>query len=235
MNGVAISAMGRCLCARPRTRCETSARRRRSDAETARLCRPRAAERCLPGPSHPPPARRRPAPAPQGRKARRRSSSRRSRRPSHRPRPTRSLKVAPPKPFTDPGLAAFRKELTAIAQTQGPPGARQARAGAGLLLAEGKRQRRRQEDRHRGARDRAQPRRQGRLGLGVALANSPPTKPPRPIRTVPNTVCSPAGPEFNPQELEKLAEATKTDLGDWGFTVAGRRRGARHRDSRTRR
>ena len=35
----------------------------------------------------------------------------------------------------------------------------------------------------------------------------------------PNTVCSPAGPEFNPQELEKLAETTKTDVGDWGFTA----------------
>jgi len=34
----------------------------------------------------------------------------------------------------------------------------------------------------------------------------------------PNTVCSPAGPEFNEQELDKLAEATKTDAGDWGFT-----------------
>ena len=33
-------------------------------------------------------------------------------------------------------------------------------------------------------------------------------------------VCSPAGPEFNPAELEKLAESTKTDIGDWGFTAA---------------
>ena len=33
----------------------------------------------------------------------------------------------------------------------------------------------------------------------------------------PNTVCSPAGPDFSPEELEKLAETTKTDLGDWGF------------------
>src|SRR5947209_18371642 len=31
----------------------------------------------------------------------------------------------------------------------------------------------------------------------------------------PNTVCSPAGPEFNPQGLEKPADATKTELGDW--------------------
>jgi hypothetical protein len=36
----------------------------------------------------------------------------------------------------------------------------------------------------------------------------------------PNTVCSPAGPQFNPADLEKLAETTKTDVGDWGFTAA---------------
>ncbi len=36
----------------------------------------------------------------------------------------------------------------------------------------------------------------------------------------PNTVCSPAGPQFNPADLEKLAETTKTDIGDWGFTSA---------------
>ena len=36
----------------------------------------------------------------------------------------------------------------------------------------------------------------------------------------PNTVCSPAGPEFKPEDLEKLVTATKTDLGDWGFTAA---------------
>ena len=33
-------------------------------------------------------------------------------------------------------------------------------------------------------------------------------------------MCAPAGPEFNTQELEKLAETTKTDIGDWGFTAA---------------
>ena len=35
----------------------------------------------------------------------------------------------------------------------------------------------------------------------------------------PNTVCSPAGPDFKAEELEKLANATKTDIGDWGFTA----------------
>src|ERR1043165_1569359 len=43
-------------------------------------------------------------------------------------------------------------------------------------------------------------------------------EPAQPYPDRPNTVCSPAGPEFNPQELEKLAETTKTEVGDWGFT-----------------
>ena len=36
----------------------------------------------------------------------------------------------------------------------------------------------------------------------------------------PNTVCAPAGPEFDTAALEKLAADTKTDVGDWGFTAA---------------
>ena len=105
---------------------------------------------------------------------------------------------------------------------EGPRRARQAGAGEGLLLDEGRGQRRRQEDRHRGARDRAQPRRQGRVGLGDAQRASPPTRPPQPYPDRPNTVCSPAGPEFKTEDLEKLVEATKTDIGDWGFTAQRR-------------
>src|ERR1051325_4784347 len=36
----------------------------------------------------------------------------------------------------------------------------------------------------------------------------------------PNTVCAPAGPEFDVAALEKLAADTKTEVGDWGFTSA---------------
>ena len=31
-------------------------------------------------------------------------------------------------------------------------------------------------------------------------------------------MCSPAGPDFKPDDLEKLAAATKTEPEDWGFT-----------------
>jgi hypothetical protein len=36
----------------------------------------------------------------------------------------------------------------------------------------------------------------------------------------PNTVCSPAGPEFKIEDLEKLVDTTKTDIGEWGYTSA---------------
>jgi hypothetical protein len=35
----------------------------------------------------------------------------------------------------------------------------------------------------------------------------------------PNTVCSPAGPDFKTEDLEKLVAATKTDIAEWGFTA----------------
>jgi hypothetical protein len=35
----------------------------------------------------------------------------------------------------------------------------------------------------------------------------------------PNTVCSPAGPDFKMDDLEKLVTATKTDISEWGFTA----------------
>jgi len=127
--------------------------------------------------------------------------------------------VAPPKPLDDPGLAAFRKELTAIAQ-------RKDRAAlARLVLVQGFFWL--QETGN------AAGKRTGIEALATALNlaakdgsgweslsefAADETAAPYPNR--PNTVCSPAGPEFNPAELEKLAETTKTDIGDWGFTAA---------------
>jgi len=37
------------------------------------------------------------------------------------PAPYTALKVTPPKPYNDPGLAAFRKELIAVAQKKDRP------------------------------------------------------------------------------------------------------------------
>jgi len=135
------------------------------------------------------------------------------------PAPYTALAVAPPKPSTDASLAAFRKDLVAIAQKKD-------RAGlAKLVLAkdffwlkeEGN----------------AAGKKTGIDALATALKlaskdgsgwemlgelASDETASVYPDR--PNTVCSPAGPDFKPEELEKLVTATKTDLGDWGFTSA---------------
>ena len=182
-------------------------------------------------PAMPPPARRRRASCasrpPARRKAlrRRRHKGRAAAGAAAAGRSARALHGARGRP----AQALHRPEPRGVPQgagrdraEKGPRRARQAGAGEGLLLAEGRGQRRRQEDRHRGARDRAavSPPRTARAGR--CSANSPPTRPPRPIRTAPNTVCSPAGPEFKPQDLEKLVAATKTDVGDWGFTAQRR-------------
>jgi hypothetical protein len=134
------------------------------------------------------------------------------------PAPYTALAVAPPKPFNDPGLAALRKELIAVAQ-------RKDRAAlARLVLAQGffwMKEEGNAAGKKTGiealatalglaAKDGS-----GWESLGEFAADE--TAAPFPDR--PNTVCSPSGPQFNPADLEKLAEATKTDIGDWGFTA----------------
>ena len=134
------------------------------------------------------------------------------------PAPYAVLKVAPPKPYADPGLAAFRKELIAVAQKKDRA------ALSRLVLAQGFFWLKETGN--------ATGKRTGIDALATALSlaakdgsgweslsefASDETAANYPDR--PNTVCSPAGPDFNPQDLEKLAETTKTDIGDWGFTA----------------
>ena len=135
------------------------------------------------------------------------------------PAPYTALKVAPPKPHNDPSLAAFRKELAAIAQRKDRPALAKLVTVQGFfwLKEEGN----------------AAGKKTGIEALATALSlaakdgsgwetlaefAADETAQPYPDR--PNTVCAPAGPDFNVQELEKLAETTKTDIGDWGFTSA---------------
>ena len=137
--------------------------------------------------------------------------------PTAPPAPYSVLKVAPPKPSNDPSLAAFRKELAGIAQRKDRPALAKLVTVQGFfwLKEEGN----------------AAGKKTGIEALATALIlaakdgsgwerlgefAADETAQPYPDR--PNTVCSPAGPEFNEQELDKLAEATKTDAGDWGFT-----------------
>jgi hypothetical protein len=133
------------------------------------------------------------------------------------PAPYAVLKVSPPKPFADASLRAFRATLTALAK-------RKDRAALAKLVVT--------KDffwlKEDG--DAARPNKAGIDYLATALnlsakdgsgwdtlaqLTSDETATPYPDR--PNTVCSPAGPDFKMEDLQKLMAATKTDLGDWGF------------------
>lgn len=181
----------------------------------ALIALPAAAQQTLPRPPS-----QMPPPGPSGQKgAPQQQQQQQAQPPMAPPAPYAALKVAPPKPYPDPSLAAFRKDLTAIAQRKDRP------ALAKLVIVQGffwlK------EDGN------AAGKKTGIEALATALSlaardgsgwdtltefAADETAAPYPDR--PNTVCSPAGPEFDAPALEKLAEATRTDVGDWGFTSA---------------
>jgi hypothetical protein len=161
----------------------------------------------------PPPAQGQKGQPPQGQKG---APQQAQQPPLAPPAPYTALAVSPPKPSTDASLAAFRKELIAIAQkkdraalaklvlAQGffwlkeegnaagkKPGIEVLSTALGLAAKDGS----------------------GWESLGAYAEDE--TAVAYPDR--PNTVCSPAGPEFKVDDLEKLVESTKTDLGEWGF------------------
>jgi hypothetical protein len=182
----------------------------------AMLTLPAGAQGQLPRPGQgAPPAPQKGAPAaPQAQKG---APQQEQQPPAPAPAPYAVLKVSPPQPYNDPSLMAFRIELAAIAK----------RKDRGALA------------KHVIVRDFFWLKESGddtgkktgieALATALSLAAkdgsgwdmlgelvSDETAVAFPDR--PNTVCSPAGPQFNPQDLEKLAAATKTDVGDWGFT-----------------
>ena len=197
---------------------------------TGMLALPAAAQGTLPRPGKdgppPPAAQKGPPPAPQGQKGAPPPQAQKGapppqaqqQPPSAPPAPYTALAVAPPKPYTDPSLAAFRQQLAAVAKKKDRA------ALAKLVLAkdffwlkeEGN----------------AAGKKTGIEALATALSLaakdgsgwetlgelvSDETASPYPDR--PNTVCSPAGPDFKTEDLEKLVAATKTDIGEWGFTA----------------
>ena len=135
------------------------------------------------------------------------------------PAPYAVLAVAPPKPYEDASLTAFRKELMAVAQKKDRAALSKHVIVQGFFWMKES--------------GNAAGKKTGIEALATALSlaakdgsgwetlsafaedETAATYPDRP-----NTVCSPAGPQFNPADLEKLAETTKTDVGDWGFTAA---------------
>jgi hypothetical protein len=175
------------------------------------LTLPAAAQ--LPRPSGPPPgAQKGPPPGQKG-------PQQAQQPPVAPPAPYTALKIGPPKPYADPSLAAFRKDVAAAAQKKDRA------ALARLVLAQGffwLKEEGNAAGKKSGiealstALNLAAKDGSGWESLGEFAADE--TAAPYPDR--PNTVCSPAGPEFNPPDLEKLAETTKTDVGDWGFLAA---------------
>jgi hypothetical protein len=189
----------------------------------AGIALPAAAQQTLPRPSQMPPAGAQqkgpPAAAPAQKGAPPQQPQQQAQPPVAPPAPYTTLTVGPPKPYDDASLAAFRKELAAIAQRKDRG------ALAKLVLAQGffwLQESGNAAGKKTGiealatALNLAAKDGSGWESLGEFAADE--TAAPYPDR--PNTVCSPAGPEFNVSDLEKLAEATKTDIGDWGFTSA---------------
>jgi hypothetical protein len=186
---------------------------------TGMMAAPAAAQQTLPRPPSqmPPPGMQKSPPPPQpGQKGP--PPQQQAQPPLSPPAPYTVVAVSPPKPSEDAGLAAFRKELAAIAQRKDRP------ALAKLVLAQGFFWLKEQGN--------AAGKRTGIEALATALSlaakdgsgwdmlgefAADETAAPYPDR--PGTVCSPAGPQFDAAALEKLAETTKTDIGDWGFTA----------------
>src|SRR3954462_6488972 len=87
----------------------------------ALILAPASAQQRLPRPSQMPPpagAQKGPPPAPPGQKA---APQQQAQPPVAPPAPYTALKVSPPKPSDDASLAAFRKELAAVAQKKDRP------------------------------------------------------------------------------------------------------------------
>ena len=197
---------------------------------TGMLALPAAAQGTLPRPGKdgppPPAAQKGPPPAPQGQKGAPPPQAQKGAPPPQAqqqlpfvpPAPYTALAVAPPKPYTDPSLAAFRQQLAAVAKKKDRA------ALAKLVLAKDFFWMKEEGN--------AAGKKTGIEALATALSLaakdgsgwetlsefvSDETASPYPDR--PNTVCSPAGPDFKTEDLEKLVAATKTDIGEWGFTA----------------
>ena len=131
-------------------------------------------------------------------------------------KPYKAVSITAPAAVADPSFEAFRKQLGAIAEKK------DRKALAGLVVPNffwmGEKG------------DKADKKKPGIENLAKAIqldgkeaqgwellgaAAADPTGTPFPDRK--DTICSPADPTFNPQELEALAKATGTEEGDWAY------------------
>ncbi len=131
-------------------------------------------------------------------------------------KPYKPVSVTAPAPLSDPSFEAFRKQIGAIAEKK------DRRALAGLVA---------QNFFWMGEKgDRADKKKPGIDNLAKAIeldgkegpgwemlgaSAADPTGMPYPDRK--DTICAPADPTFNAQELEALAKATGTDEGEWAY------------------
>jgi hypothetical protein len=132
------------------------------------------------------------------------------------PKPYKVVAITAPAAVADPSFEAFRKQLGAVAEKK------DRKALAGLVVPNffwmGEKG------------DKADKKKPGIENLAKAIqldgkeapgwellgaAAADPTGMPFPDRK--DTICSPADPTFNAQELEALAKATGTDEGDWAY------------------
>jgi hypothetical protein len=131
-------------------------------------------------------------------------------------KPYKPVNITAPEPVKDPSFEAFRKQLGAVAAN------RERKALAAMVAPKffwmGEKG------------DRADKKKSGIDNLAKAIGldgrEAPgwemlesmaedPTGSPYPDRK--DTICAPADPVFNPQELEALAKATGTEEGDWAY------------------
>jgi hypothetical protein len=138
--------------------------------------------------------------------------------PTAAPKSYKPVAVSLPKPINDPSLDAFRKEVVAIAQKKDRAALSRMIVSKGFFWE--------RDD------DKPAPKKSGIEILAQALrlaakdgsgwatlaglaneANAAPV----PERN--DLVCAPASPGFDEREVEELAEATETDVSEWGYAV----------------
>jgi hypothetical protein len=175
------------------------------------LAAPALSQSQLPRPGQLPPAGGQGAPPPQ------RGPAAPPQQPAAAPvKPYKPVSITAPAAVADPSFEAFRKQLGAVAEKK------DRKALAGLVVPNffwmGEKG------------DKADKKKPGVENLAKAIqldgkeapgwellgaAAADPTGTPFPDRK--DTICSPADPTFNAQELEALAKATGTDEGDWAY------------------
>jgi hypothetical protein len=175
------------------------------------LAAPALSQSQLPRPGQLPPAGGQGAPPPQ------RGPAAPPQQPAAAPvKPYKPVSITAPAAVADPSFEAFRKQLGAVAEKK------DRKALAGLVVPNffwmGEKG------------DKADKKKPGVENLAKAIqldgeeapgweilgaASNDPTGTPFPDRK--DTICSPADPTFNAQELEALAKATGTDEGDWAY------------------